>query len=98
MEAPASEENDKLDGNEKPRPRSASFSGVTIDTKDSPVRKSTSTKKRRSNSMGHKVKRRGSFIRLFKAAREIGRTLGKIGDDLESRHSHSSQSLCSQLQ
>ena len=46
---------------------------------------------------GHKVKRRSSFIRVLRAARDIGKTLRQIRDDLESRHIHSSQSVSSQL-
>jgi len=95
--ASATEESESYKEKEGTRPRSASFSGVYVDGKENIEPKSPRTKKRRSNSMGHKVKRRNSFVRLFKAARDIGKTLRQIGDDLESRHSHSSQSLSSQL-
>ena len=88
---------DEQKENENIRPRSASFSVVNVDGKENIGTDLPKTKKKRSHSMGHKVKRRNSFIRLYKAARDIGRTLRQIGDDLESRHSNSSLSVSSKI-
>lgn len=79
-------EEPKKDGS---RPRSASFSGSNSLDDQVDKKKKETHKVKRSRSLGHKTSRRNSFIRWFRASRDVGRTLRQIGDDFESNHSNS---------